>query len=101
VPCSNTGVIRRRPDARWRFSKERLAELLRTQEALLNHASTLLKPGGTLIYSTCSLEREEDEQMIANWLKNHPAFTLKHEKKLVPPESGTDGAYVAPIISGA
>ncbi|MFH0908492.1 MAG: 16S rRNA (cytosine(967)-C(5))-methyltransferase RsmB [bacterium] len=95
VPCSNTGVLRRRADARWRFAEDRLASLVETQRALLDHAATLLKPGGSLVYSTCSLEPEENEELVAAWLKDRPGFALRRERRLFPPESGTDGTYAA------
>ncbi|MBI3987362.1 MAG: 16S rRNA (cytosine(967)-C(5))-methyltransferase RsmB [Lentisphaerae bacterium] len=97
VPCTNTGVIRRRPDARWRFSERDMRKNIGQQKAMLNGAVPLLKPGGTLVYSTCSLEPEEDEQLVAEWVREHPGFSLKAEEKIVPGETGTDGAYVARI----
>ncbi|HEY8241449.1 MAG TPA: 16S rRNA (cytosine(967)-C(5))-methyltransferase RsmB [Kiritimatiellia bacterium] len=99
VPCSNTGVIRRRPDARWRFSVERLDRTVALQRALLDAASQVLKPGSALVYSTCSLEPEENEDQIRAWLTAHPAFRLEREVKLVPPASGTDGAYAALLLT--
>ena len=98
VPCSNTGVLRRRADARWRFAQDRLAALVETQRALLDHAATLLKPGGSLVYSTCSLEPEENEKLIEAWVAAHGDFALRREQSLWPPESGTDGAYAALLV---
>lgn len=95
VPCTNTGVIRRKPDVRWRFSEQRLARLARDQRAMLDRLAGRLKPGGRLVYSTCSLEPEENETLIKDWLKTHPAFTLLAEKKLFPPAVHADGAYAA------
>jgi len=95
VPCSNTGVLRRRADARWRFAEDRLSSLVETQRALLDHAATLLKPGGSLVYSTCSLEPEENGQLVESWVSDHAGFALRREQSLTPPESGTDGAYAA------
>jgi 16S rRNA (cytosine967-C5)-methyltransferase len=95
VPCSNTGVLRRRPDARWRFTEARLARLVRTQRALLERLAGLLKPGGRLVYSTCSLEPEEDEALVAAFLKGRHEFKRISEHKIFPPKARTDGAYVA------
>lgn len=95
VPCSNTGVLRRRPDARWRFSEERLTARQRTQRALLDACAPLLKSGGTLVYSTCSLEPEENEMLITDWLSTNPAFQHITHRHLFPPETGTDGAFAA------
>ena len=93
APCTNTGVLRRRPDARWRFSARRLDRLCETQRRLLNSAARLVRPGGILVYSTCSLEREENEGQIAGWLKNNTGFCRDTETFIFPPAAETDGAY--------
>ncbi|NKB25271.1 MAG: 16S rRNA (cytosine(967)-C(5))-methyltransferase RsmB [Kiritimatiellae bacterium] len=93
VPCTNTGVIRRRPDVRWRFSLKRMQGLMGIQKALLNHTSTFLKSGGKLVYSTCSLESEENEEFIQGWLNEHPELRFAKAKKIFPPRTSTDGAY--------
>jgi len=93
VPCSNTGVIRRKPDVRWRFSKARLTRLGATQRELLERMAGLVKRGGCIVYSTCSLEPEENELLISAWLKSHPEFTIRRSHQSFPPDSGQDGAY--------
>jgi 16S rRNA (cytosine967-C5)-methyltransferase len=93
VPCSNTGVIRRKPDVRWRFSKAGLTRLGVAQRELLERAAGLVKRGGFIVYSTCSLEPEENELLIAAWLKTHPEFRLQSFRQSFPPASGQDGAY--------
>ena len=95
VPCTNTGVLRRRPDARWRFDEARLAGALAIQRSLLEAAAPLVKPGGRLVYSTCSLEAEENGAQVRAWLARHPEFILDEERELIPPASQTDGAYAA------
>ena len=100
VPCSNTGVLRRRPDARWRFSAGRLAKLVETQRALLTAAAALLKPGGRLVYSTCSLEPEEGEGLVRDWVAAHSAFVLAGERRLLPSADDVDGAYAARLNCG-
>lgn len=95
VPCSNTGVLRRRPDARWRFSETRLRKLIGLQARLLNACRALLAPDGMLVYSTCSLEPEENHIGIENWLRQNTDFTLTAEATSIPPASGMDGAYAA------
>ncbi len=95
VPCSNTGVIRRRPDARWRFDAENLRGLNQTQRSLLDAASRLVKPGGRLVYSTCSLEEEENESLVSEWAARNPDFRLVRSVKVLPGKSETDGAYAA------
>jgi 16S rRNA (cytosine967-C5)-methyltransferase len=71
APCSSTGTIRRHPDIPWLKSEADLAKLTALQARLLDHAVTLLKPGGRLVYCTCSLEREEGEDQVAALLKRH------------------------------
>ena len=98
VPCTNTGVIRRRPDARWRFSPERLRAARDKQEAILEAAAACLRPGGRLVYSTCSLELEENEGQIDRWVARHSEFRITNSRNLFPPESQTDGAYAALLV---
>jgi len=99
VPCSNTGVIRRRPDARWRFSKTRQKKLLKTQVQILYSASQNLRTGGRIVYSTCSLEPEENLDQINRWLENNLDFMMEEHRLLLPPESQTDGAFAALLRS--
>jgi 16S rRNA (cytosine967-C5)-methyltransferase len=95
VPCSNTGVLRRRVDLRWRLRPEQLASLSATQSQLLAQGAALLRPGGRLVYSTCSLEPEENEEVVAQFLAAHPGFKLENQRELVPFADGSDGAFVA------
>ncbi|MEI8121549.1 MAG: RsmB/NOP family class I SAM-dependent RNA methyltransferase, partial [bacterium] len=95
VPCTNTGVLRRRADARWRFSLERLAKVSETQRLILDGAAQRVQIGGRLVYSTCSLEPEEDEALIAAWLKDNLNFECVRQRKLFPPKDGVDGAFAA------
>jgi len=95
APCSNTGVLRRRVEARWRVQPAELNRLSKRQSALLSQAATELKPGGLLVYSTCSLEQEENEEVVRRFLENHPGFELESQRQLLPFLDGVDGAYVA------
>lgn len=97
VPCSNSGVLRRRPEARWRFAEDRLETLLRTQWSLVEGVIPMLRPGGLLVYSTCSLEREENEDQIERILKDHPGTKLEAQDLAFPPENQSDGAFCAAI----
>jgi 16S rRNA (cytosine967-C5)-methyltransferase len=74
VPCSATGVLHRHPEARWTRKPEDINELAALQGSLLESASRLVGPGGTIVYSTCSVEPEENENQVALFLKNHPEF---------------------------
>ena len=91
VPCSNTGVFRHRPDALWRFSEKDLAEITAIQREILEHAARLTACGGQLVYSTCSLEPEENIEMVENFLVRHPEFTLRSGSTILP-EPSADGA---------
>ncbi|MFO7870554.1 MAG: 16S rRNA (cytosine(967)-C(5))-methyltransferase RsmB [Kiritimatiellia bacterium] len=97
VPCTSTGAIRRRPDVKWRFSTRRLLRLVSTQRAILQSASGFVRPGGRLVYSICSLEPEESEEIIASWLDANPSFRLLSSKHLAGPETETDGVYAAAV----
>jgi 16S rRNA (cytosine967-C5)-methyltransferase len=97
VPCTNTGVLRRRPDAKWRFSMKVLNKLVDTQKKILANAVVYLKPGGVLVYSTCSLEREENDAVIDGWLSSSTGFEKIESRQLFPPDSRTDGAYACAI----
>ena len=74
APCSGTGVTRRRPDIRWNRRIEDFSHYQETQLELLQSAATLLLPGGTLVYATCSLEAEENEQVVEQFLSRNPDF---------------------------
>lgn len=95
APCSNTGVMRRRVDSRWRLTPQEIDRLRTTQLELLKGAGTRLKPGGTLVYSTCSMEPEENRALVRQFLLDQPAFQLEQERDLLPFRDGVDGAYVA------
>jgi 16S rRNA (cytosine967-C5)-methyltransferase len=95
APCSNTGVMRRRVDLRWRISPEEISRLRQTQLDLLKLAATKLKPGGVLVYSTCSLEPEENGEVVKEFLRTHTSFKLESERELLPFADNVDGAYVA------
>ena len=97
APCSNTGVMRRRVDLRWRLRPEEIERLRAIQLALLRQAAVLLKTGGILLYSTCSLEPEENREVVAQFLGEHTGFRLARERELLPFTAGVDGAYVARI----
>lgn len=94
VPCTNTGVFRRRPDALWRWNAKTLAAMTALQSAILEHGAKLCAPAGMLLYSTCSLEKEENEALIAAFLAEHPDFALTCERTLEPDETH-DGTYGA------
>ena len=98
APCSNTGVIRRRPDARWRWNADHLAQLVALQKDILAAAATHVKPGGRLVYSTCSNEPEENAEQVAAFLAAHPDFTEVDRRESVPFETGYDGAFACALV---
>ena len=108
VPCTGTGTLRRNPDARWKLTAERLDELRELQERILDACADVVPSGGRLVYSTCSLEPEENEDRISAFLERHPGFELEPSSgvdpayvngqgrlSVLPQESGFDGAYAA------
>ncbi len=96
APCSGLGVLRRHPENRWRL--DRLAELPATQRAILERAAPLLREGGRMVYATCSVLREENEEVVEAFLADHPEFTLGETLRLSPHVDDTDGFYAAKLI---
>jgi 16S rRNA (cytosine967-C5)-methyltransferase len=97
VPCSNTGVMRRRVDVRWRLQAGDFVKLGQQQERLLDAGLRLLKPGGILVYSTCSIDADENQEVVKRVLANHPSARLEEEIAWLPSINGFDGAYAARI----
>jgi len=110
-PCSATGTMARHPDARWRVAEGTIARAARRQLALLAAAAPLVKRGGLLIYATCSLEPEEDSEIVNEFLARHPAFararpgavpaellTTEGDFQTLPQHHAVDGAYAARLV---
>ncbi|HUF60835.1 MAG TPA: transcription antitermination factor NusB [Verrucomicrobiales bacterium] len=93
APCSNTGALRRRADLRWRLQPGVFAEMAVLQLQLLANTAAVLRPGGALVYSTCSLEPEENEEVIAAFLASHPNFLEEARQTVLPHIDGFDGAF--------
>ncbi|MHB8810864.1 MAG: 16S rRNA (cytosine(967)-C(5))-methyltransferase RsmB [Desulfobulbaceae bacterium] len=87
APCSGTGVIGRHPDIRWNRKPEDLPVYQRQQLGLLELARTLLGPDGVLVYATCSLEPEENQQVVAAFRQHHPEFTVSDSREFLPPSA--------------
>lgn len=94
APCSNSGVLRRRPDARWRWTTKRMKKLADTQAVMLENALAFLAPKGRLVYSTCSLEPEENRRQITVLRRAHPELACVAVEERIPTRSQTDGAFV-------
>lgn len=97
VPCSNTGVLRRRPDARWNWTKEHLADLVKLQSDIFLKAAMHVASGGIIVYSTCSNEPEENEGQIESFLVANPDFEEVGRMASVPFVSGRDGAFACAL----
>jgi 16S rRNA (cytosine967-C5)-methyltransferase len=108
APCSGTGTLRRHPDGRWRITPRAVLDLAALQAQLLDAAAGIVAGGGLLVYSTCSLEPEENEEQVRAFLQRHPDFTLERGPQLeggvvradgtllvLPQERGWDGAFAA------
>ncbi len=98
APCSNTGVMRRRVDLRWRLTPEDFSRMQAAQIAIARAAIPLLRPGGTVVYSTCSIEPEENEEVVRAILREFPFLKLIEQISLLPFRDGFDGAYAAKLI---
>ncbi len=96
VPCSGLGVLRRNPDAKWKLSLEEINRLIIEQQDILTRYSQMVKPGGKLVYATCSILPAENEQQVERFLSTHgETWTLEEELKLTPSKHGFDGFYAA------
>jgi 16S rRNA (cytosine967-C5)-methyltransferase len=115
APCTGTGTFRRHPDARWRLKVSDLAVMSALQRSILRNAAEAVKPGGLLVYSTCSLEPEENDEQVARFLAEHPTWTLEAPPegavpatvldegllRVLPHRHDTDGAFAARLRRGA
>jgi 16S rRNA (cytosine967-C5)-methyltransferase len=105
APCSNTGVLARRPEARYRIRHRSLRGLSGIQTELLETAASLARTRTRLLYSTCSLEPEENEQVVQAFCRSHPAWALM-DSRLTFPQAGAewwdwrDGGYWAVLGQG-
>jgi 16S rRNA (cytosine967-C5)-methyltransferase len=98
APCTNTGVMRRRIDVRWRLRREDFSRMSNEQLLISRAVIRLLKPGGVLVYSTCSLEPEENEQLVRRLVAELPGLAVEKETDSLPFRDGFDGAYAAKLI---
>lgn len=98
APCSNTGVLGKRPESRWRLKQSELQELAALQLSLLQAAAKSLKPGGRIVYSTCSIEPEENEQVVVAFLRRNSRFDLQRQIAAEPGRPA-DGGFLALLVS--
>ncbi|MFP4055605.1 MAG: transcription antitermination factor NusB [Candidatus Brocadiia bacterium] len=95
APCSNTGVLARRVESRWRLDEARIRQFAQLQARLLASAAQVVRPGGRLVYSTCSLEPEENEQQIERFCGGASSYRVVKSIVYLPSDTGDDGGYVA------
>lgn len=122
APCSGFGVIRRKPEIKWNKTEGDISDIAALQRQLLNAVCGLVRPGGTLVYSTCTIERDENEDQITAFLREHPEFrldagwpeetlnALRHaglinerfngQLQLLPQHFGSDGFFIARMVRG-
>ncbi len=96
VPCSGLGVLKRNPDTKWKFNKATFEKTKELQQQILNDHSGMVKPGGTLVYSTCSILPSENEEQIKNFLQKNNTFVLEEQRTIYPSE-GFDGFYMCKL----
>ena len=104
APCSGTGTLRRHPEIRWRLAPSDVEALAEKQERMLDRAATLVRPGGRLVYSVCSIEPEEGPRIVARFLARHPAFRRGDPREALPssahPLVGDDLALSTEGVAG-
>ena len=97
APCSGLGVLRRKADLRWRKTLDEIAQLPLLQSEILSSAAEAVKVGGVIVYSTCTLERDENEGVIEKFMAAHDNFELVETRMLLPHVDGTDGFFFAKL----
>jgi len=95
APCSGLGVLRRNPDSKWKLQPEFLDNIRKTQQEILCSYSKMVKPGGKLVYATCSVLPSENQDQVKQFLATNDEFTFVSDKKILASESGYDGFYMA------
>ena len=95
VPCSGFGLLREKPDVILHRQEGDIPALCQTQTALLNSCARLVRPGGILCYSTCTISLRENEQQVEAFLQTHPDYALEDQRQLLPQRDGTGGFYMA------
>jgi 16S rRNA (cytosine967-C5)-methyltransferase len=97
VPCSGLGTLRRNPDIKWKLTAEVLERIGREQYGILIAYCSMVKPGGIVIYSTCSILPSENEGVIDRFTREYGNFRKVGERKILPSESGADGFYMVAL----
>ena len=95
LPCSGLGVLGKKPDLRYKMNEQTEKDLVQLQRKILSVVNTYVKPGGKLLYSTCTIHREENEGNVEWFLKQYPEFELVKDKQMLPGVDAGDGFYIA------
>lgn len=98
APCSGEGMFRKLPEAIEQWSMENVAICAARQKEILDNAAVMLKPGGTIVYSTCTFSKEENEDVIEYFLEKHPDFTLEEMERFWPHKVDGEGHFVAKLV---
>lgn len=98
VPCSGYGVLANKSDIKYHMNSNDMDTLIPLQKTILNKAATMVKPGGVLVYSTCTLNKKENEKQIETFLKTNEEFTLEHMETVFPYQYESDGFFMAKLI---
>ena len=98
VPCSNTGVLRRRVDVRWRLQSGDIVDLVEIQNQIFEQVLPCLKPGGRIVYSTCSIDPQENLELVTKFSNAHPELELSDHEQLLPFRDECDGAFAALLL---
>ncbi len=98
APCTGSGTWRRHPDTKWRVTPEQLAKRMAEQDAVLGDAVTFAKPGGRIVYVTCSLLAEENEDRIVAVINNNSCVSVTFQQRLTPWLDGCDAFFAADLL---
>ena len=115
APCSGLGVLSKKPDIKWKRDISDIRKLTAIQTEIIENAAQMLKPGGVLVYSTCTIEPEENQEVVRCFLEKHPEFALEDAKRFIPPDfvapegyvvtlphkHGMDGSFAARLVKTA
>lgn len=99
LPCSGLGALGKRPDLKYKMTPEMCRELSLLQREILQTVQQYVKPGGTLVYSTCTINPAENEENVAWFLKLHPHFTLEKQEQILPGDMAGEGFFLAKLSS--
>ena len=98
LPCSGLGVIAKKPDIKYKMTEEKCRELAALQREILHTVQHYVKAGGVLMYSTCTINPQENEDNVRAFLKEHPEFVLERQQQILPKKGKNDGFFLARLV---